>query len=80
MNRRGFLKAMLGAAAAPLIYSKAGALLEMVEIDTGYETITLGMSMAEEMSYIMRRAFIPKMVTSIYRNSPTMAMLLRNAA
>lgn len=36
-------------------------------------------SIATELTYITRRAFVPKMVVQIYNNSPTMASLLGNA-
>ena len=36
-------------------------------------------AIATELTYITRRAFVPKMVVQIYNNSPTMASLLGNA-
>ena len=36
-------------------------------------------AISNELTYITRRAFIPKMVVQIYNNSPTMASLLANA-
>ncbi len=36
-------------------------------------------AISTELTYITRRAFVPKMVVQIYNNSPTMASLLANA-
>lgn len=36
-------------------------------------------AIATELTYITRRAFVPKLVVQIYNNSPTMASLLANA-
>jgi hypothetical protein len=40
---------------------------------------THGIDMARELDYVLRRAFVKKMVTQIYNTSPLTAQLLANA-
>lgn len=87
MNRRGFLQSCLALCAAPAIV-RVDSLMRMVPTDTVVISGIAGedlwahahpQNIMEELAYITRRAFVPKLVVQIYNQSPVLMMLNKNA-
>lgn len=85
ISRRGFLGACLALGAAPMVV-RASSLMKII-VPTTEEVFQIALAgpeawrtVSEELSYITRRAFVPKMVTSIYKESPLMGLLLADEA
>jgi len=66
-------------ASAGIIHSNIGDLPLILGVVFGTGIMPASGAIATELTYITRRAFVPKMVVQIYNNSPTMASLLANA-
>lgn len=84
-----FLNSRLFAFAALSLYAIAAS-VGLIALDENTLPLLLGVvfgtgimpaagAIATELTYITRRAFVPKLVVQIYNNSPTMASLLANA-
>lgn len=78
MNRRGFLKAFVGLAAAPFIPRFGDSARVVSEVVTDDDPILVGAFSTEELTDIMHRVFIPRMVVQIYRTSPLLNALMTN--
>lgn len=83
MNRRGFLKAILAAGVAPAFVG-SGVLMPVrslwlpndVVLDADEFAAAYNMGVAEELQSVMRRAFVPRMIVQLYKNSPTLSGLV----
>lgn len=79
------MQSMLALCAAPAIV-RADSLMRVIPIDTVLATVgpeedllvRLG-RLREELQWITRRAFVPKLVVQLYRESPLTAQLLAHA-
>lgn len=66
-------------AAAGILPHDQGTLPLFLGVVFGTGIMPASGAIATELTYITRRAFVPKLVVQIYNNSPTMASLLANA-
>lgn len=75
MNRRGFLQLLT---AATVTTASGIELLELWKPTTTYFLPPSAgwVSYSDELALIVRRAFIPKFVTQLYKSSPLMEALL----
>lgn len=64
---------------ADVLHDPTGGLPLLIGVVFGTGVMPATGAIATELTYITRRAFVPKLVVQIYNNSPTMASLLANA-
>lgn len=64
---------------ADVLHDPTGGLPLLLGVVFGTGVMPATGAIATELTYITRRAFVPKLVVQIYNNSPTMASLLANA-
>src|SRR2546430_7817885 len=64
---------------ADVLHDPTGGVPLLLGVVFGTGVMPATGAIATELTYITRRAFVPKLVVQIYNNSPTIASLLANA-